>query len=127
MQKLWQSFTDAGELTCIVIPEKEQESLRDLIRAREDALENQQRARHRLAAVLNEAGNTLWNGQKLVSGTYDMDQGTYDLRTTGIRWYWMNIDCALDEQNERLKKFQDKIEELATRSLTKTSPLSDGA
>jgi transposase len=46
----------AGELTSIVIPEKEQESLRDLIRAREDGLEDQQRARHRLSRFLMRRG-----------------------------------------------------------------------
>src|SRR3974390_2062762 len=58
----------AGELTSIVIPEKEQESLRDLVRAREDALEDQQRARHRLARFLMRRGLRYRAGKNWTAG-----------------------------------------------------------
>jgi transposase len=42
----------AGELTAIYVPEAADEALRDLVRAREDAVAMQRQARHRLQALL---------------------------------------------------------------------------
>jgi transposase len=102
----------AGELTCITIPQKEQESLRDLVRGREDALEDQQRARHRLARFLMRRGWRYREGKNWSQGHLrwiksirfedDRDQMVLD----GYR-------LALDEQSDRLKIFNAKIEEVA--------------
>src|SRR5438128_4257751 len=43
-------------LTMVTIPDIERESLRDLVRAREDAVEDQLRARHRLSRLLLRYG-----------------------------------------------------------------------
>ena len=102
----------AGELTCIVIPQKEQESLRDLVRAREDALEDQQRARHRLARFLMRRGWRYRDGKNWSQGHLrwvkslrfedDRDQMVLD-----------EYRLALAEQTERLHKLNEKIEEVA--------------
>lgn len=102
----------AGELTCIVIPQKEQESLRDLMRAREDALEDQQRARHRLARFLMRRGWRYREGKNWSQGHLrwmksirfddDRDQMVLD-----------EYRLALEEQTERLNKLNAKIEEVA--------------
>lgn len=42
----------AGELVSVFVPNEENESLRDLVRAREDAVEDRTRARHRLSKFL---------------------------------------------------------------------------
>lgn len=42
----------AGELTAVHVPNKEDEALRDLVRAREDAREDELRAKHRLTKFL---------------------------------------------------------------------------
>src|SRR5512140_349420 len=104
----------AGELTCIVIPQREQESLRDLVGGREDALEDQQRARHRLARFLMRRGLKYPAGKhwslghlkwiKTLRFEDDRDQMVLD-----------EYRLALEEQTERLKKFQEKIEEVATQ------------
>jgi len=102
----------AGELTSIVIPEKEQESLRDLVRAREDALEDQQRARHRLARFLLRRGLKYRIGKAWTRGHLQWIKG---LRFDDSRDQ-MVLDeyrMALDEQTERLGNFEEKIEELA--------------
>lgn len=102
----------AGELTSIVIPEKEQESLRDLVRAREDALEDQQRARHRLARFLLRRGLKYRIGKAWTRGHL---QWIKALRFDDSRDQ-MVLDeyrMALDEQTERLGNFEEKIEELA--------------
>lgn len=46
----------AGELTIIRIPTREEEAVRDLVRAREDALVDRLRARHRLSKLLLRQG-----------------------------------------------------------------------
>ena len=55
----------AGELSAIYVPHPEDEAIRDLTRAREDAKEAQTRARHQLKAFLlrsgiRYAGKTAW-------------------------------------------------------------------
>jgi transposase len=55
----------AGELTAIYIPEPTDEALRDLCRARTDAVEDRRRARHQLKALLlrhgyRYTGKTAW-------------------------------------------------------------------
>jgi len=108
----------AGELTCIVIPQREQESLRDLVRGREDALEDQQRARHRLARFLMRRGLKYPAGKnwslghlkwiKSIRFEDDRDQMVLE-----------EYCLALEEQSERLDKFQAKIEALAKEEVYK--------
>jgi transposase len=56
----------AGELTAVRVPDVADEALRDLVRAREDAVREQRNARHRLKALLLRngiayAGRTSWS------------------------------------------------------------------
>lgn len=106
----------SGELTIITIPEKEQESLRDLIRAREDALENQQRARHRLARFLMRRGIRYRFGKNWSLGHLKWIKS---LRFEDDKDHMVldEYKTALDEQTERLKRLQQKIEELAAHEL----------
>jgi transposase len=46
----------AGELTAVWVPDRSHEALRDLVRAREDAKQDQTRARHRLSKFLLRHG-----------------------------------------------------------------------
>ena len=55
----------AGELTVVTVPDERDEAIRDLVRARSDAVRNQRDARHRLKALLlrheiRYAGKTAW-------------------------------------------------------------------
>lgn len=55
----------AGELTAVRVPDSADEAVRDLVRAREDAVREQRNARHRLKALLlrngiTYAGRTAW-------------------------------------------------------------------
>lgn len=57
----------AGELSAVRVPDALDEALRDLVRAREDAIREQRNARHRLKALLLRngiiyAGRTAWTG-----------------------------------------------------------------
>jgi transposase len=53
--KLARSYR-AGDLTPVWVPDAEHEALRDLVRAREDARQDQHRARHRLSKFLPRHG-----------------------------------------------------------------------
>jgi transposase len=102
----------AGELTCIVIPQQEQESLRDLVRAREDALEDQQRARHRLARFLMRRGLKYPQGKNWSLGHLKWIKSLM-FEDEGDQTVLEEYRQALEQQTERLKKFQEKIEEVA--------------
>lgn len=102
----------AGELTLITIPEKEQESSRDLLRAREDALEDQQRARHRLSRFLLRRGLKYRIGKAWTRGHL---QWIKALRFEDAQDQ-MVVDeyrLALDEEMDRLHRFDEKIEEIS--------------
>jgi transposase len=102
----------AGELTSILIPETKQESLRDLVRAREDAMEDQQRARHRLNRFLLRRGmkfraGKAWTGAHLKwikAIRFDEAQAQVVLDEYRL---------ALDEEAERMKRLQELVEEAA--------------
>jgi len=53
----------SGELTEVRVPSVEEEAARDLVRAREDALEDQSRARHRLTKFMLRQGRVYRNGK----------------------------------------------------------------
>lgn len=55
-------FLRAGELVAVELPGLEQEALRDLVRAREDAMHAQRRARQQLSSFLLRHGRT-WSGK----------------------------------------------------------------
>ncbi len=106
------SLYRAGQLTSIVIPAKEQESLRDLVRGREDALENQLRARHRLVRFLLRRGLKYREGKAWTRGhlqwikAIEFDDARDQMVLDEYR-------LSLAEESERLQRFDTKIEEVA--------------
>jgi transposase len=61
--KLARSYR-AGDLTAVWVPDADHEALRDLVRAREDARQDQHRARHRLSKFLLRRGQRPPDGVK---------------------------------------------------------------
>ncbi len=102
----------SGELVSIVIPETEQESLRDLVRAREDALEDQQRARHRLNRFLLRRGKKYGPG-KAWTGAHLKWLKAVRFDDAESQAVLEEYCLALDEQMERMKRFDELIEEKA--------------
>jgi transposase len=102
----------AGELTSIVIPGMRQESLRDLVRAREDAMEDQQRARHRLNRFLLRRGMKYHAGKAWTGGHLKWIKGIRfdDPETQSVLDEYR---LALDEETERMKRFEEKVEAAA--------------
>jgi transposase len=108
LAKLYRS----GELTSIVIPETKQESVRDLLRAREDALEDQQRARHRLARFLFRRGLRYRTGKAWTRGHLQWIRAVH-FEDTAAQSVLQEYRLALEEQMERLARFEKEILEVA--------------
>lgn len=74
-RKLARSYR-AGDLTPVWVPDAAHEALRDLVRAREDARQDQHRARHRLSKFLLRHGWRSAGGRQetLDPEVHDLDQ-----------------------------------------------------
>jgi transposase len=105
-------YLRSGELTAVRVPDDKQEGLRDLLRAREDALEDLTRQRHRLSRFL------LRNGRRFRGGK----------AWTKAHWVWLRSQKmeqelkedvlgeyrrAAEEAEERMKLFDLKVETAA--------------
>jgi transposase len=102
----------AGELTSIVIPGIKQESLRDLLRAREDAMEDQQRARHRLTKLLLRRGLKYSTGRAWSGGHLKWIKAIR-FKEAETQMVLDEYRLALEEEMERMKRFDEKIAEEA--------------
>jgi transposase len=102
----------AGELTSIQIPTEKQEALRDLIRAREDVLEDLTRQRHRLSKFLLRNGLRYRVGKAWSKGYWEwirnchFEDANRQLTLTGYR-------RIVEHTQEDLKTFDEAVEELA--------------
>lgn len=94
----------AGELRAVWIPDPEDEAIRDLARAREDAVNSRTQARHQLKGFLLRhgvrfAGKTSW------SKTYYRWLGTLNFERSGAQTafteYWQAVQSA-DQRVQRL-------------------------
>ncbi len=102
----------AGELTLVPIPGPEQEALRDLLRAREDAKEDLLRRRHRLSKFLLRHGYRYRQGK-----AWTLRHWTW-LRSISFEQAHAQVVLesyisAVLEQAERVKGFDPLLEESA--------------
>jgi transposase len=102
----------AGALTMIAIPDKEQESVRDLLRGREDALEDLQRARHRLSRLLKRRGMNFF-GTKNWSGEHLKWIRGIRFENPRDQFFLDEYRLTLHERMERLKRYDETILALA--------------
>jgi transposase len=108
-------FLRAGLLTEVRTPTAEEESLRDLCRAREDAKEDQLRARHRLSKFLLRQGRKWGPGRKnwtMVHHAWLRQQVFHD---TPARVVFEDYLRAVEHAAERIRDLDTAIEEMATR------------
>lgn len=103
----------AGELTPIYVPTEEDEALRDLVRAREDATEDLLRAKHRLDKYLLRHEIKPPSGIKKWSKGYRhwMDTLTLDGRLSQV--VFQEYLHTLKEIELRLQRLEQEIEEQA--------------
>jgi len=104
----------AGELTSILIPTEKQEALRDLIRAREDVMEDLTRQRHRLSKFLLRNGLRYRMGKAWSKGHWQWIRNCHfedahrQLTLTEYR-------RIVEQTQEELKTFDEAVEELAEK------------
>jgi transposase len=106
----------AGLLTAVQPPTVEDEAIRDLCRAREDAKEDQTRSRHRLSKMLLRKGLIFEGGKK--AWTHAHRQWVRGLRFEN-EWAQAVMDdylLAIEHVEQRLKTLDDKIESAAQKA-----------
>lgn len=95
----------SGELTATWVPDEQHEALRDLVRAREDAVEDRLRARHRLGKMLLRNGLTPPAGVR-----------AWSLRhrqwLDGLRWQDRAQEMVFNEYRHHLEEISLRITRL---------------
>jgi transposase len=104
----------SGDLTSIKVPKEEQEAVRDLMRGREDALEDLQMTRHRLGGFLLRRGLRYRDGKPWTQGHLKWLKGL-SFENQNLQQVLEEYRLALDEAAERLKRFEVRVEEAAEK------------
>jgi transposase len=106
----------AGELTSVYVPTEEDEALRDLVRAREDAKEDQLRARHRLTKFLLRHDLRPPQGVRKWTVKYRDWLNRLDFKNSAMRTAFQEYLHHLDEIEQRVKRLEAEIHTQATES-----------
>jgi transposase len=108
----------AGELTSIYVPTKEDEALRDLVRAREDAKEDELRVKHRITKLLlryeirpPEKVGRNW------SSRYREWIYTLKFQYSSLRVAFLEYLQNLHEIEQRIKRLEEEIQVQATEGV----------
>ncbi|WP_445505876.1 IS110 family transposase, partial [Niallia sp. 03091] len=107
----------AGELTSIYVPTTEDEALRDLVRAREDAKEDELRAKHRLSKFL------LRNNIKQPAGVNKWTRKYRDwldilkFESAALRVVFQEYYHQLKEVEQRILRLEEEIKLQATEGV----------
>lgn len=116
----------AGDLTPVFVPDAATEALRDLVRARETAKQDQLRARHRLSKFLLRHGRRRPEGMRAWTGRHGvwLGQQTFELEA---------LQTVYDEYRAALSMSADRVDRLerailgAVQDLTPTQQALVGA
>lgn len=100
----------AGELTSVYVPTKEDEILRDLVRAREDAKEDLLRAKHRLSKFLLRHDIRPPNGVKPRTVAYREWLDALTFESTTLNVVFQEYRQQLVELEQRVRRFEKEIE-----------------
>lgn len=110
----------AGELTEIHVPTCEEEAARDLVRAREDAVADQLRARHRLSKFLLRHGRAFPH-QKALGVAYRQWLKAQRFEWSPLQQAFEACGRALDEVTDRLESLNQQVEDVAQRAPYQTA------
>lgn len=107
----------AGELTPIYVPTEDDEALRDLVRAREDAKEDELRAKHRLTKYLLR--NDINPPQGIRRWSYKYKQWLSKLKfdRSTSRVAFQEYLHSIQEIQQRVKRLEEEIESQATEGV----------
>ncbi|WP_276918724.1 IS110 family transposase [Aneurinibacillus aneurinilyticus] len=106
----------AGELTAVWVPQEDDEALRDLVRAREDAKEDLLRARHRLSKFLLRHGMRAPQGVRNWTWQHRRWLDSLHFENRALLIVFQEYLHHLDEIDERVKRLEKEIHEQATES-----------
>src|SRR5579863_8934923 len=106
----------SGDLTATWVPDREHEALRDLIRAREDAVEDRLRARHRLSKFLLRLGITAPADVRAWSARYRQWLNSLRFDDAAQQLVFTEYRHSLEELDCRIVRFEKELELLAERS-----------
>jgi transposase len=106
----------SGELTATWVPNREHEALRDMVRAREDAVEDRMRARHRLSKFLLRLGITAPAGIRAWSTRYRQWLDNLRFDRAAQQLVFTEYRHSLEELDQRIVRFEKELEPLAKGS-----------
>ena len=104
----------SGELTAIHIPDEDQESVRDLTRAREDAVEDATRKRHQLSKFLLRHGHR-YHGGKQWTQKHEKWMKGMKFENSVLQAVFEEYQLSLDQAEERVERLTRSVEELAKK------------
>jgi transposase len=106
----------SGELTATWVPDQQHEALRDLVRAREDAVEDHLRARHRLTKFLLRLGMTAPSGVRAWSLKYQRWLDSLHWREPAQGLVFSEYRHNLEEISQRIARLENELATLARSS-----------
>jgi transposase len=107
----------AGELTSIYVPTPEDEALRDLVRCREDAKEDQLRAKHRLSKFLLRNNIQPPSGVNKWTIKYYRWLDTVKFESTNLRLVFQEYYHQIKEIEQRILRLEEEIRLQATEGV----------
>lgn len=99
----------AGDLTAVWVPDAASEALRDLVRAREAAKQDQLRARHRLSKFLLRQGRRPAAGVKAWTTAYMLWVGKLRFEQPAQEATLLDYLHEVDHMGERIKRLEEAI------------------
>jgi transposase len=106
----------SGELTATWVPDPQHEALRDFVRAREDAIEDHLRARHRLTKFLLRLGKTAPAGVRAWSVKYQHWLDGLNWRDRAQELVFREYRHNLQEVGQRIVRLENELAALAQSS-----------
>jgi len=106
----------AGELTPAWVPGEEDEALRDLVRAREDAKEDLLRAKHRLGKLLLRKGIHTPSGIRAWSTKYRLWVKSLTFESSAVQATFEEYRLAIEEIESRIERLESEIHNQAETS-----------
>jgi len=103
----------AGLLTEVQAPTPEQEAVRDLCRAREDAKQDQMRCRHRLGKLLLRRGMVYGGGKKAWTQTHRKWLRTLQFDHASDQAAFDDYLLAIEQVEERIKTLEQRMQATA--------------
>lgn len=101
----------AGDLTSVWVPDASTEALRDLVRAREAAKQDQLRARHRLAKFLLRTGRRAAPGMKAWTQPYMAWVRQLRYEQSAQEWARLDYLHEVEHMGERVRRLEEAIRE----------------